>query len=712
MYRLLLLLFCSTPAVAQFSISAPEQAAGDELITVAITGSTDEKDFVTIVAPDTPEGKYAKYSYVRSPKVTIHAPFSPGSYEVRLLDGASPYPTLAAQSIEISAATATLNAPDTVDAGSPIAIEWQGPNSQGDYLTIVPKGHPEKKYGDYVYVNKGSPATLRAPDKPGIYEIRYNVGRDNHTVERIEIEVTEIDVGLIAESTALIGTPVEIAWDGPGNQGDYITIVPKDYPDNKYEDYAYTKSNPVNIDAPEVPGDYEIRYMTSKNNTLARIPLTVAGVDSSLEAVASAIAGAQVEVTWDGPGNDRDYVTIVPVGTADGKYGNYAYVKDNPALLLTPEEPGDYEIRYQTANKNQVLTRRTITLTAASATLDLPEDVIAGRPFTVGWTGPNNPNDYVAITALDDQRRSISYFYTRRGNPGTLKAPVEPGIYAVHYFTGASDKSLASGEVSITPSKEPGTLVVRSRPADNTSASALGNAVEVVFDASGSMLQSMGNERRIDVAKAAVADLISTELPLGTPFAFRAFGHKQPGSCDTELLSDMAPLDPKILLPIVRDLEAKNLAKTPIAESLSQVPDDLVGVEGAAIVILVTDGEETCDGNPEAAIQQLRESGYDVRVNIVGFGIDEYALQTEFERLAELGGGAYFDAPDGAALARGISQAVAAPFSVLTDDGRRVASGFSNGDPITLSAGNYILVIGDNRHDITISAGETEEFVY
>ena len=79
--------------------------------------------------------------------------------------------------------------------------------------------------------------------------------------------------------------------------------------------------------------------------------------------------------------------------------------------------------------------------------------------------------------------------------------------------------------------------------------------------------------------------------------------------------------------------------------------DDLPGVTGPVVVVLITDGEETCDGDPAAAIQALRGAGFDVRVNIVGFAIDEHRLREEFEAWARAGNGRYVEANDGAQLA-------------------------------------------------------------
>jgi hypothetical protein len=215
------------------------------------------------------------------------------------------------------------------------------------------------------------------------------------------------------------------------------------------------------------------------------------------------------------------------------------------------------------------------------------------------------------------------------------------------------------------------------------------SAVELILDASGSMLQRIEGKRRIAIARDVLTRLVRETLPAGTPLAFRVFGHRKPDACDTELLVPPKPLDPKRMAAIIGRTEAKNLAKTPIGESLARVADDLKAVEGPKLIILITDGEETCGGDPAAAIRSLKEAGLDVRVSIVGFAIDDAALKARFEEWARLGGGLYFDAQDEAGLSRALEEALRPKFQVLDASGQLAAEGIAGGEPVTVPAGTY-----------------------
>ena len=212
--------------------------------------------------------------------------------------------------------------------------------------------------------------------------------------------------------------------------------------------------------------------------------------------------------------------------------------------------------------------------------------------------------------------------------------------------------------------------------------------MELILDASGSMLKRQGERRRIEIAKDTILGLLNEVIPDGTGFAMRVFGHKEADSCRTDLEIPLGPLDSAAAKLKVAGINAKNLAKTPIAASLAKVSSDLSGVTGERIVILVTDGEETCEGDPGLAIRELRSEGSDIRVNIVGYSIDDAELIETFQSWAAVGGGQYLNAPDADQLAKAMRTALEIPFEVFADD-KFTASGISGEKGLQLPAGDY-----------------------
>jgi hypothetical protein len=116
-------------------------------------------------------------------------------------------------------------------------------------------------------------------------------------------------------------------------------------------------------------------------------------------------------------------------------------------------------------------------------------------------------------------------------------------------------------------------------------------------------------------------------------------------------------------------------------------------VTGEKLIVLVTDGEETCGGDPAAAIDRLRKSGIATRVSIVGFALDDQKLADTFRRWSDAGGGAFFDAKDAAGLDKSLTEALRPGFEVVNSQGQVIASGLAGGDAVPVPAGNHTVRI-------------------
>ncbi|HSD68584.1 MAG TPA: VWA domain-containing protein [Woeseiaceae bacterium] len=596
----------------------------------------------------------------------------------------------------LAAQEITLEAPDAVTVGTSVEIRWQGGSNPQDFITIVPADAPAGKYEGYQYAAK-SPVSLVAPAVPGNYEIRYLAAASPYaTLAKRPLTINDTVATLEAAATVPAGDELSISWSGPDNPMDFITLVPVGTAEGQYAVYAYTnQGSPLTLRAPDVTGEYELRYLLGSGGyrTLGRRAVTVTGTSASLEAPETIAAGSPFTIDWQGPNNAQDYITIVPAGTAAGTYKAYVYTAaGNPARMTAPEVAGDYEIRYLTGQSYATLAARPLTVTAVSATLDAPPSALARDAVSVTWEGPGNPLDYIVILPVNaDNNASGPYAYVSRGKTLRIATPNEPGDYELRYVTSSERLTLGKRSIAIAPRDAPGEL----RVLDDTGGSADLSAatVAVVLDASGSMLQRLEGERRIDIAKAAITELVNKTLPQSVAFTLRVFGHKEADSCRSDLEIPLGPLDRARASSVVASIQAMNLARTPIAESLRLAAGDAAGHSGPLLIILVTDGEETCDGDPAAVIRQLAASGTEVRVNIVGFAIDELMLQETFAEWARLGNGRYFNAADGEELTAGLRESVEQPYTVVDAEGRIVASGTVNGPPVPVPAGSYRVLL-------------------
>lgn len=602
----------------------------------------------------------------------------------------------------------TIEAAPTAKVGSELPATVTGATSERDFVTIVPVGAREGQYDLYQYVNRPGGLKLQVPPKPGDYEIRLLGAQPPYpTLARRPLKIESVDVTLDAPAQVEAGKAFQVQWAGPNNARDYIGIGDVDPKKRRYISYVYTsRGNPITLNAPDDPGEYELRYFLAIGDEIVgRKPITVVGVSASVSAPENVSAGATFEVSWQGPNNPRDFITIVKAGTPAKQYAHYAYTsRGNPLKLRAPDAPGEYEVRYLTGQTYSTLATAKVMVTAVTASLEAPEEVVAGTRFQVKWQGPNNLQDY--ITIVDPNARegvSGNYGYTARGNPVSVLAPLGAGEYELRYTTGQSHATLARRPIRITPAKEEPGLVRVTRDGVETS-----GAVEIILDASGSMLQRSGGQRRIDIAKHTLANLTTRVIPAKTPFALRVFG-REVDSCQTDLDIPLGPLDPNAVQAKIAALDAKNNAKTPIGASLEKVADDLRGAQGERLVIVLTDGEETCGGDPAAAIQALQAQGK-IRVNIVGFAIDEPTLAATFQHWAALGQGNYFGAKDAKSLDAAMGLALKPAFEVVDAKGQVVAEGLINADPVRVPAGSFsVRLKGDSAKStpIVVKANET-----
>ncbi|MBW2565026.1 MAG: VWA domain-containing protein, partial [Deltaproteobacteria bacterium] len=266
---------------------------------------------------------------------------------------------------------ASLKASGEVPAGSMVKVQWKGPASRNDFITIVTKNAPKGTYQNYRYISKENPLPVKAPDKVGLYEIRYVFGRTKAAIlAKIDLAVTPVTASIDAKSSVPGGSHFKVAWKGPNNEGDYITIVQKSANDKQYLNYAQTSSgNPLVIQAPDTTGNYQLRYIMGQSRTvLARKDILVSKVSAKVQAKEAVPAGSDIQITWIGPNNKSDYITIVPKGTDEKTYFNYTYTSSgSPLNLKAPDKPGDYEIRYILNQSRTILTKTDIKVTKVGA---------------------------------------------------------------------------------------------------------------------------------------------------------------------------------------------------------------------------------------------------------------------------------------------------------------------------------------------------------
>lgn len=190
---------------------------------------------------------------------------------------------------------------------------------------------------------------------------------------------------------------------------------------------------------------------------------------------------------------------------------------------------------------------------------------------------------------------------------------------------------------------------VRSGNYDNKNIPQKKKNLVLIFDASGSMAAKISGKRKIDIAKEAAWKFIDqTSNEKDFSLSIVVYGHKGSNSASQKTLSCNGIEEIYYLGPVDATIAKSKLNKfdatgwTPIAgslkkaqEILSKHPDD------ENFILLVSDGKEMCNGNPVATIKEIKDSGLNVKADVIGFDVGG-ADEAQLKAIAEAGDGDYF----------------------------------------------------------------------
>ena len=173
--------------------------------------------------------------------------------------------------------------------------------------------------------------------------------------------------------------------------------------------------------------------------------------------------------------------------------------------------------------------------------------------------------------------------------------------------------------------------------------------IAIHIDSSGSMNGQVSGGVKMDLAKNAVKKF-AAGFPDETPITLRTYGHKGTGddkdkqlSCSsTEVMYETNTYNEQNFSAALNKFKPSGW--TPIAASIKAGYDDLktkAAENTENILYVVSDGIETCDGDPVEEARKLANSDLQVKVNIIGFNVDDEG-QRQLKAAAEAGNGMYY----------------------------------------------------------------------
>lgn len=214
----------------------------------------------------------------------------------------------------------------------------------------------------------------------------------------------------------------------------------------------------------------------------------------------------------------------------------------------------------------------------------------------------------------------------------------------------------------------------------------------LLLDSSGSMAEKAGDgQTKISAAKQALGGVVEA-LPEDAQVGMRLYGatvfdRADEGACqDTQLV---VPIDSSNRDDLQQEIdEYKPYGETPIAYSLEQAAEDL-GSEGQRTILLVSDGEETCEPDPCPAAEKIAQTGIDLKVDVIGFNVSGKAKK-QLRCVAEKGNGDYYDVDDTEDLEASLERLSTRAFRPFALSGKEVSGAGSPEDAPEIGPGDWI----------------------
>jgi len=224
----------------------------------------------------------------------------------------------------------------------------------------------------------------------------------------------------------------------------------------------------------------------------------------------------------------------------------------------------------------------------------------------------------------------------------------------------------------------------------------------LILDASGSMLADLGGQSRLIVAQDAVGSL-SAAMPASIHASLWVYGHRvekddQAASCrDIEQVIPLGPVDAEQFDRTAHSFPAKGY--TPITDALIQAAASLpIGENERNSIILVSDGEETCSGDPCALAAQLAAGEVKVTVHTIGLAVDD-VTRAQLQCIAEASDGTYTDAQSGEDLTLALEEAAQS----AAGDTFAVVEGLGN---------PTVILVSPNGQDVYVAATVQESILH
>ncbi|MCB1173774.1 MAG: VWA domain-containing protein [Leptospiraceae bacterium] len=185
-----------------------------------------------------------------------------------------------------------------------------------------------------------------------------------------------------------------------------------------------------------------------------------------------------------------------------------------------------------------------------------------------------------------------------------------------------------------------------------------------ILDASGSMTELFSGVPRMVAARVMLFEQLE-KLDADVPVGLVAYGNRIAGCRSARIYGSIRTQNRRDLAEQVKQMHPAGA--TPIANTLKLIGTNLLPYYPGTTVVLISDGAESCGGDPVREAQKLMQRGYKVKLNVIGLDVDRITAM-QLGAIARTGQGQYFDVKNQTDFANAVALSSSSQSATVTNE--------------------------------------------
>ena len=199
-------------------------------------------------------------------------------------------------------------------------------------------------------------------------------------------------------------------------------------------------------------GSYQLRQVDTDGQIIAKALIDVAAAAVTLKVPDNAVAGGEMDITWQGPSHDGAVLAVIDSATNAPIINHPIDANTGTATLQAPSKTGNYRVEYQVGGTT--LTEMPLEVVAGGGWLRSPLNVTVNQEFEVAWLGDLDKTRTVRIVTEDEKEfyAQITMSGENKG-PGeaTITAPETPGRYLIQVIDSETGTTVTNLPLVVDP---------------------------------------------------------------------------------------------------------------------------------------------------------------------------------------------------------------------------------------------------------------------